>query len=219
MKFGPNASKSGIALVLVIGLIVIMMPVIFMFSRMGSSQQRQASYYHENLLAESVALSATSAGISRLQGNKRGYQSFPDELIGEQTYSLNIRPTGEGFFKQRLYYLMASSNISRRNYTIMADVEQFRPEPKPPVSVIARNYWNSLEPYEINLMADVLAMQNTRGVELIRLLETRRLERHSTEDDYRQLLNNKLALLPAEVAQDWSEIVSALVLDKLELDL
>ncbi len=208
-------NRNGVAMVMVIGLITIMVPVLFLLSQMGTSQTRMAMKYHDNLLTENTALIGAAAGFSRLRGNLRGYQNLPNEIIGENTYNLNLRPTGEGFFKQDLYYLLASSKIERYSYTLMSEAEQFHPEPDPPALVITRDFWNTIEPYEINVMADVLSMQNYRGVELLRLEETRDFERNSTPDIYKRELLMKRARLPEELTRDWPDIVEVLASEKL----
>lgn len=207
--------RHGVAMVMVIGLVAIMMPVIFMLSRIGGSQTQLAIKYHENLVAETVAFSGCNAGLSRLQGNLRGYQDLPDEASGENKYALNLRPTGMGFFGQTLYFMLTNSRIKSHNYTLMAEAEQFKPDPAPPVLVIAHDYWNTVEPYEISLMADVLSMQNYRGVELLRLEETRTFERKSTIEQYKTEMQSKKIRLPAEIQPTWDKIVPTLVDEKL----
>jgi hypothetical protein len=208
-------SKRGIAIMMVIGLIIVMVPVLFMLSQMGTSQTKLAMKFHENLQAETVAFSGSNAGYSRLKGNLRGYQDLPDEIAGDHKYSLNIRPTGAGFFMQDLYYLLSCSKISQHNYTLMAEAEQFHPEPDPPVLVITRDFWNTVEPYEINLMADVLSMQNYRGIELLRLDETREYEKNSTITQYSNELQAKSGQLPPQLSASWPEIVTVLASEKL----
>ncbi len=211
----PETPRKGVAMVMVIGLVAIMMPVIFMLSRIGGSQTQLAIKYHENLVAETVAFSGSNAGLSRLQGNIRGYQDLPDETSGEDKFSLNLRPTGAGFFGQTLYFLLTRAKIKTHNYIMMAEAEQFKPEPAPPVLVISRDYWNTVEPYEISLMADVLSMQNYRGMELLRLEETRTFERKSTEPQYKSEMSGKKSSLPAFLQTDWDSIVTTLVSEKL----
>ncbi len=97
----------------------------------------------------------------------------------------------------------------------MAEAEQFHPEPNPPVLVITHDYWNTVEPYEINIMADVLSMQNYRGLEMLRLDETREYERNLSEGEYVKEMQAKRGLLPAEVASAWSEVVNRLANEKL----
>ncbi len=210
-----NAPRNGVAIVMVIGLITVMLPVLFMLSQMGTSQTKLAMKFHDNLLTEMVAVSGSNAGYSRLKGNVRGYQDLPDQISGDNKYSLNLRPTGEGFFKQELYYLLSNSKINQHHYTLMAEAEQFNPEPDPPVLVITRDYWNSVEPYEINLMADVLSMQNFRGLELLRLDETKDYEKNATDAQYSAEMNAKSGRLPTELVADWPKIVDNLTSEKL----
>lgn len=208
-------ARSGVAIVMVVGLVAIMMPVLFMLSRIGSSQTQLAIKYHENLLTETVAFSGSNSGLSRLQGNIRGYQNLPDEMSGENKYGLNLRPTGMGFFGQTMYFLLSSAAIKNHSYTLMAEAEQFQPEPAPPVLVISRDYWNTVEPYEISLMADVLGMQNYRGIDLLRLEETRTYERKSTDLQYRDEMTAKKPRLPAELQTVWDAMVVTLVEEKI----
>ncbi|PKL47027.1 MAG: hypothetical protein CVV42_14570 [Candidatus Riflebacteria bacterium HGW-Riflebacteria-2] len=202
---------------MVIGLVAIIVPVLYMLSQLGTSQTKLAFKYHENLLTETTALSGSNAGISRLRGNIRGYQSLTNQLIGDESYSLTLRPTGKGFFEQDLYYLLANSQIKSHHYAIMAEAEQFNPQPSPPVLVIARDYWNTVEPYEIDQVADVLSMQNDRGVDLLRLDETREYEKNATPDQYSTELLAKSSMLPAEIVPDWPEIVENLKSEKLSM--
>lgn len=210
-------NRRGIAIVMVIGLVAIIVPVLYMLSQLGTSQTKLAFKYHENLLTETTALSGSNAGISRLRGNIRGYQSLTNQLIGDESYSLTLRPTGKGFFEQDLYYLLANSQIKSHHYAIMAEAEQFNPQPSPPVLVIARDYWNTVEPYEIDQVADVLSMQNDRGVDLLRLDETREYEKNATPDQYSTELLAKSSMLPAEIVPDWPEIVENLKSEKLSM--
>lgn len=200
---------------MVIGLVVLVIPLLFMLSQIGSSDVKLAKKFHENLLSESIAFSGANAAFSRLKGNIRGYQDLQNQSIGQYKYDLNLRPTGEGFFKQELYYLLANSQIGQHKYTIMAEAEQFHPEPSPPVLVITHDYWNTVEPYEINIMADVLSMQNYRGLELLRLDETRAYEQNHSLTDYKKAMSDKLGLIPNEIAGDWPRIVNLLAAEKL----
>ncbi len=202
---------------MVIGLIAIIMPILYLLSQLGSSQTKLALKYHENLLTETTALSGSNAGISRLRGNLRGYQNLTNQLIGDKSYALNLRPTGKGFFKQDLYFLLANSKVKSHHYAIMAEAEQFKPSPSPPVLVISRDYWNTVEPYEIDQVADVLSMQNDRGIGLLRLDETRDYEKNATADQYESELLAKSSMLPVELRSDWVEIVENLKLEKLSM--
>ncbi|OGK10881.1 MAG: hypothetical protein A2W80_05175 [Candidatus Riflebacteria bacterium GWC2_50_8] len=210
-------NRRGIAIVMVIGLVAIIVPVLYLLSQMGTSQTKLAFKYHENLLTETTAFSGSNAGISRLRGNLRGYQNLTNQLVGDESYSLNLRPTGKGFFQQDLYYMLASSKIKSHNYAIMAEAEQFNPEPDPPVLVISRDFWNTVEPYEIDQVADVLSMQNDRGVDLLRLDETRDYEKNATPTQYSKEIQAKSSRLPEELIPDWPEIVDNLTSEKLSM--
>lgn len=217
MNISKRNNRNGIALVMVIGLVAIIVPVLYLLSQMGTSQTKLAFKYHENLLTETTAFSGSNAGISRLRGNLRGYQNLTNQLIGEETYSLNLRPTGKGFFEQDLYFLLANSKIKNHHYALMAEVEQFNPQPSPPVLIIARDYWNTVEPYEIDQVADVLSMQNDRGIDLLRLDETREYEKNATPSQYSSELRAKSTMLPSELVPDWSEAVENLTSEKLSM--
>lgn len=209
------SKKSGVAIVMVIGLIAIMIPVIIMLSQMGTSQTRLAMKYHENLLTETTAFSGNNAIVSRLRGNLRGFQYLPDQPAGDKTYSICLRPTGKGFFQQTLYYTFSSCRINNHNYIIMAEAEQFQPQPAPPVMVITRDHWNTIEPYELNLMSDVLSMQNERGVALLRLDETREYEMNATAENYSAAMQDKQIKLPDEIQAVWPDVVETLTSEKL----
>ena len=208
-------NKNGVAIVMVIGLVAIITPILFMLTQMGQSQIRLAQKYQKNLMTETVAFCGTNAGYSRLKGNIRGYQDLQEQILGENEYSLTIHPTGEGFFKQELYYLMSSSKTDKHDYCLMAEAEQFHPNPSPPVLVLTRDYWNTVEPYETNVMADVLSMQNARGLDLLRMDETRDYEENSSASQYRNEMISKQTDLPDPIKQDWPNIVSILVDEKL----
>jgi hypothetical protein len=212
--FNPHDRK-GIAIVMVIALVAVVVPLLFMLSRIGRSQIKQAKKYNENLLTETVTLSGSNAGISRLRGNLRGYQDHPEEIMGEYKYSLNLSPTGKGFFSQDLYYLFSKSQINNHSNILMAEAEQFNPEPDPPVLVITRDYWNTVEPYEINELADVLSMQNYRGLEMLKYDETRKYELNTTKQDYKQDFLGKKTNLPDEIRDDWNNIVEVIADEKL----
>ena len=211
------SNKKGIAIVMVIGLVAIIVPVLYLLSRLGTSHVKLAVKYQENLQTETTAFSGSNAGISRLRGNLRGYQNLTNQLIGDESYNLNLRPTGKGFFQQDLYFLLSNSKIKSHHYAIMAEAEQFNPEPDPPVLVISRDYWNTIEPYEIDQIADVLSMQNDRGVDLLRLDETRDYEKNATPAQYSSEMQAKSDWLPEELVPDWPEIVDNLKSEKLSM--
>jgi len=58
-------------------------------------------------------------------------------------------------------------------------------------------------------------MQNYRGMELLRLEETRTFERKSTEQQYKNEMSGKKSSLPAPLQTDWDSMVTALVSEKL----
>lgn len=217
MNIRKREYRQGIAIVMVIGLVAIIVPVLYLLSQLGTSQTKLAFKYHENLLTETTAFSGSNAGVSRLRGNLRGYQSLTNQLIGDEAYSLTLRPTGKGFFEQDLYFMLASSKIKNHHYAIMAEAEQFNPQPSPPVLVITRDYWNTVEPYEIDQAADVLSMQNDRGVDLLRLDETREYEKNATPSQYSSEMSAKSGMLPSELVPDWPEIVGNLTSEKLSM--
>jgi hypothetical protein len=214
MKIGMRNTR-GVAIVMVVGLVAIITPVLFMLSQMGQSQIRLAQKYQKNLMTENIAFCGTNAGYSRLKGNLRGYQDLQDQILGENEYSLTLHPTGEGFFKQDLYYVMSKSKTDNHDYCLLAEAEQFHPNPDPPVLVLTRDYWNTVEPYETNVMADVLSMQNSRGLDLLRIDETREFEENLTDSQYRDEMLSKKTYLPEPLQKDWSAIVSRLVDDKV----
>lgn len=208
-------NKKGVAIVMVIGLIAIVIPLVLMLSQMGTSQTRLAMRYHENLLSETTAFSGSNAIFSRLRGNLRGFQYLPDQPSGDQAYSICLRPTGSGFFQQSLYYAFSSCKINNHHYILMSEAEQFTPQPDPPVMVIMRDHWNTIEPYELNLMSDVLSMQNERGVAMLRLDETREYEMTSSRSNYSAAMTEKQFKLPQELQKVWPEVVKNLASEKL----
>lgn len=208
-----NKKHSGMALFIVLGFVMVLTPVILMLSRLGSAQVRQAGVYQQNLVQESVALAGMNSAMSRLRGDSRGYVPRPSETIGDHVFDLNIRPTGQGFFLQDLYYVFCSKSNPRRSFTIMADAEQFPYDGSYPVFVLFRHYWNTIEQYDISQVSDALAMQNFRGVELLALVEAREFEMNTTENNYRRIMLGKQ--VPDELSVIWPNAVENLVEQKM----
>ncbi|HEY9072307.1 MAG TPA: hypothetical protein VIV61_18750 [Candidatus Ozemobacteraceae bacterium] len=209
-------SKRGIALVLVLALVAVFVPVLLYLSQTGSSQVRQAMKFHEVQQSESVALSGTHSGLCRLRGNLTGLQQLTNLLLGDITYDLTIKPTGQGVVLQNLYHLFSRCALGRHSYILMSDAEQLQPDPDPPVMVLSHDTWNTVEPYDINLAADVTAMENLRGQDLLGFEATKNYERSKTPAQYESDLLAKQGSLPDELKSDWSSIVGVLKEEKLQ---
>lgn len=208
--------KRGMALFVVMGIIAIFVPLLFFLTQMGGSQIKRAVKFHESLQAESAALSGSNSAYCRLRGNLTGYQSFVDLILGDNKYSLTIRPTGMGVFLQNLYYIFSKCVVGNHNYLLMSDGEQFPPEPTPPVMTIPHDFWSTLEPYDINLLADQTSMENFRGQDLLRLEETREFEGSMKKDQYQKAMELKeRSGVPKELRQDWSGIVQNMLTEKM----
>ena len=206
----------GMALFVVMGLLTIFVPVLIFLTQMGGSQVRRAVRFHETLQAEAAALSGMNSAFCRLRGGLEGYQGFTDLTVGDQTCDVTMRPTGKGVFLQNLYYLFSQSILGSHQYTLMSDSEQFRPDPDPPALVISHDFWNSLEPYDIGLVADQTSLENYRGEDLLRLEETKTFEQESSLIVYRRVMEDKVAGgLPKALSGDWSAMVSAMVAEKM----
>jgi len=211
-----NGSRKGIALFLVLALVAIFVPVLMFLSQTGSAQVRQAMKYHEVQQSESAALSGTNSGLSRLRGNLTGLQQLNQLLVGDVPYDLTIKPTGQGLLLQNLYHLFSRCMMGRHTFILMSDAEQLQPDPTPPVTVLSHDCWNTVEPYDINLVADVTAMENLRGQDLMGFEVTKNYERSKTKSDYASELQTKQNKLPTELAGDWNAIVDILKEEKLQ---
>lgn len=210
-----SKKNKGVALFLVLGFIAVMVPVMYMFSQIGSSQTKQALKYHEHLRTELTAFSGNTARISRLRGFQEEFTPMPNEVSGDDKYSATTFKTGVGFLNQTLLLILTQSTLNGHSYSLMCDAEQFNPNPEPPVKVIVHDYWGTIEPYQISLLADALAMQNYRGMELVRLEETRDFERSLTPQKYREHMNAKLSGLPTDIKQAWSSSTVKMAAKKL----
>ncbi len=208
-------NKKGVALFLVLGFIAVMVPVVYMFSQIGSSQTRQAMKYHDHLRTELTAYSGNTAFISRLRGFQEEFSPMPNEISGEDAYSATVYKTGVGFLNQKLLLVSTQATNNNHSYSLISDAEQFNPNPSLPVKVITHDYWGTIEPYEISVLADALAMQNYRGMELVRLEETRDYERSLSVEEYRAKMKEKVGSLPTEVVSGWNESIEKTLEEKL----
>lgn len=209
-------NRRGIAILLVMGLIMVFMPVVYFLSTMGSSQIKQALKFHEVLKVEAVALSGNISGYSKLRGYQTTYSSSKGLLVGDMPYDLTVKPTGNGIFNQNLFYVFSKAQKGNHSYILMMDAEQFPPAPNPPVIVLPHDYWNTVEPYDISLAADITSMENYRGQELLLLEQTRQYERGKSKPDYfTDMLQKKDLGLPTELKTIWPAIAAAARDEKL----
>lgn len=207
--------RKGIALFLVLGLTAVFVPVLLYLSQTGSSQVRLAMKYHEVHQSESAAIAGVNSGLSRLRGNMTGLQQFTNLLIGEIAYDLTIQPTGTGILTQELYHLFSKCTKGQHTFILMSDAEQMYPDPDPPVTVIPHDTWNTIEPYDINLAADVTSMENLRGQDVLSYEETMNYEKSVSKAAYASELMSKLKRLPTELQGDWANVVAILEKEKL----
>lgn len=207
----------GIALFLVLGMIALFVPVLIFLTQTGSSQVKQAMKFHEALQCESVALSGTSSGFSKLQGNQTGFQQLTGVMVGNYPCDLTIQPTGNGFLGQNLYNLFGQSVLGKHTYTLMVDGEQCQPDPSPPVTVLPHDFWNTIEPYNITLAADIISMRNYRGLDLLQYERTKIYEKGLSKDAYEaEMLQKKNMGLPTPLKNDWGAIAALMKEAKIE---
>ena len=212
----PHKKKPhGVAMIVVISFIAVMVPVAIFLGMMGTSQAKQAIKFHESLQTESIVLSGNFTGLSRLRGNLRGLQQLTSQPLGEYLYDLTLRPTGVGLFLQDFYYVFSRSQIGRHQYILMSDAEQYQQDPNPPCAIMVHDYWNTVEPYDINNLADVTSMENYRGQDALALEELRTYERSQSAGAYAKELDQKKEKLPTELCGDWGAIVSILKEEKM----
>ena len=210
-------NRKGVALMMVVGLIVVMLPVLYIFSTLGSSQKNQSINFNDLLKVEQTALSGINAGFSRLRsGDERGYRNYSGELSGNDHYDLNLTPTGKGFFKQDIYMMLSKSEEGKHSSIILSDAEQFQKEnEQSPVLVITHDYWTKQEPYELSVAADVLSMKNDRGKDQLRNLDVKKYEMTTNADNYKNALQGLKGSLPSEMQDVWDKVVENLVNDKI----
>lgn len=207
--------RKGIALFLVLGLTAVFIPVLLYLSQTGSSQVKLAMKYHEVHQSEAAAIAGTNSGLSRLRGNMTGLQQLTNLLIGEIAYDLTIQPTGTGILTQNLYHLFSKCVKGQHTFILMSDAEQLYPDPDPPVTVIPHDTWNTIEPYDINLAADVTSMENLRGQDVLSYEAAKNYEKSVTKPVYSSEMQSKKAKLPPELKASWDDIVANLEKEKL----
>ncbi len=207
--------RKGIALFLVLGLVAVFVPVLLYLSQTGSSQVRLAMKYHEVHQSEAASIAGTNSGLSRLRGNMTGLQQLTNLLIGEIAYDLTIQPTGTGILTQNLYHLFSKCAKGQHTFILMSDAEQLYPDPDPPVTVIPHDSWNTIEPYDINLVADVTSMENLRGQDILSYEAVKNYEKSVSKSAYSSELLSKQGKLPTELQADWTNIVTILEKEKI----
>lgn len=207
--------RKGIALFLILGLTAVFVPVLLYLSQTGSSQVRLAMKYHEVHQSEAAAIAGNNSGLSRLRGNLSGLQQLTNLLIGEIAYDLTIQPTGTGLLNQELYHLFSKCAKGQHTFILMSDAEQMYPDPDPPVTVIPHDTWNTIEPYDINLAADVTSMENLRGQDILSYEATKNYEKSVSKAAYSSELMSKRGKLPTELQTGWADIVAVLEKEKI----
>lgn len=210
-------NRRGVAIVMVAILIVVMLPIIFIFTNLSSSQKSQSMNFNSLLQIEQIAQSGINSGFSRLKsGHQRGYQNLSGEVSGADTFDLNLTPTGYGFFAQDIYLMLSKSTEDKHNSIIVTDAEQFQREKGAnSVLVITHDYWTTQEPYELGVVADVLSMRNTRGRDQLRYLDVKKFEMENTDSSYRSAMKSVGDNYPNELKDIWEKVVDNLVKDKI----
>ena len=211
-------NRKGVALLVVAIMVVLAVPMTLVYLNMGTSQKEQSMKFDSVLKVEQVTLSGINAGYAKLKGGDSiGYQTLSGEISGDDRYDLNLTPSGKGFFQQDIYLMLSKSkdNKGKYNSIIMTDAEQFPKSDNGEVNVITHDYWATEEPYEIGVVADVISMRNTRGKDQLRYLDVKKYEMETSPEKFSQDMQALGAKLPADITQNWNEVVSHLASDKI----
>lgn len=210
-------NKKGVAILLVITMVLVAVPVTIVMLNLSTSQKEQTTHFNNLLNVEQISLSGINMGYSKLKsGYDRGYKIFTGEVSGKDSFDLNMTPTGKGFFQQDVYLLLSKAKEGKYSSIIMADAEQFQEESSnQPVLVITHDYWDTPEPYELGVAADVISMKNSRGKDQLRALDVKKFEMECDESTYKNALESLRKSLPGEVASVWDTVVVNASNDKI----
>ena len=210
-------NKKGVAILLVITMVLVAVPVTIVMLNLSTSQKEQTTHFNNLLNVEQISLSGINMGYSKLKsGYDRGYKIFTGEVSGKDSFDLNMTPTGKGFFQQDVYLLLSKAKEGKYSSIIMADAEQFQEESSnQPVLVITHDYWDTPEPYELGVAADVISMKNSRGKDQLRALDVKKFEMECDESTYKNALESLRKSLPGEVASVWDTVIVNASNDKI----
>lgn len=205
----------GVAMFFVLGVVVVMVPLLLLFSMMSSSQAKQAMHFHDRMTTEAIAWSALEAGIAKLQAS--GGADLVTGSLDEGDYQISLNPTGTGLASQTLFNVFAKGQKGNFTYTYMTCCEQFpRPaaNPSEPNQVITHDFWGTVQAFDITQAFDCVAIQNARGADYLGWEHTMTFEQENTDGEYRAILVGKASGLPPEVATRWNDIVDVLAQQK-----
>ena len=210
-------NKKGVAILLVITMVLVAVPVTIVMLNLSTSQKEQTTHFNNLLNVEQISLSGINMGYSKLKsGYDRGYKIFTGEVSGKDSFDLNMTPTGKGFFQQDVYLLLSKAKEGKYSSIIMADAEQFQEESSnQPVLVITHDYWDTPEPYELGVAADVISMKNSRGKDQLRALDVKKFEMECDESTYKNALESLRKTLPGEISSVWDTVVTNASNDKI----
>ena len=210
-------NKKGVAILLVITMVLVAVPVTIVMLNLSTSQKEQTTHFNNLLNVEQISLSGINMGYSKLKsGYDRGYKIFTGEVSGKDSFDLNMTPTGKGFFQQDVYLLLSKAKEGKYSSIIMADAEQFQEESSnQPVLVITHDYWDTPEPYELGVAADVISMKNSRGKDQLRALDVKKFEMECDESTYKNALESLRKSLPVEISSVWDTVVVNASNDKI----
>ncbi|NLI77518.1 MAG: hypothetical protein GX442_13880 [Candidatus Riflebacteria bacterium] len=202
----------------VLGIVAVMVPLLLLFSMIGSSQAKQAMHFHDRITTEAIAWSALEAGIARLQAS--GGADLVSGSLSEVDYQFSLNPTGTGMASQALFNVFARSQKGPFTYIYLTVCEQIPRSPLAPADpnpVITHDFWGTVQNYDITQAFDCVAIANARGADYLEWERTVTYEQDRTDAEYRAALLGKASGLPPEVAANWSAIVDELARQKAVL--
>lgn len=219
-------NRKGVAILLVSLLILVALPATLIMLNLSTSQKSQATHFNAKLNTEMNSLSGVNYGYNTIMGfstpaeaDKPGLRTSNLSLSDDDkssNFDLTLNKTGEGFFKQRIYMVLSKSNQDKNSTIVMADAELFDLESEDRM-VITHDYWSTVEPYEIGVMADVLSLKNFRGKDQLRALAVSNLELSS---DYQNAISKlkESSNLPQELKICWDTVEESITSDKIKED-
>ena len=200
-----NRTRKGVAIFLVLAFVIAMVPVLYMLSQLGNSQNKQTIKYQDYQLTQQVTIDGQSAMISRLRGGEEKYGAMPSEVAGSNKFAARIYKTGLGMIDQNIFVSLTQASSHNQTYTVIVDAEQYRGTP--PVIANFSNYFGTIEPIQISAKADVLALQNIRCVKLLEQSDIIQEEQQTSYSAYKSAFLEKKAFVPDELQEDWEVIV------------
>ncbi len=211
----PRTGSRGVAMFFVMGVVAVMIPLLLLFSMLGSSQAKQAVHFHDRITTEAISWSALEAGIAKLQAS--GGADLVTGNLSDVDYQFSLNPTGLGMASQSLYNVFSRSQKKNFTYVYMTCCEQFPPPlaaPSDPNPVITHDFWGTVQNYDITQAFDCVAIQNARGADYLEWERTVTFEQEKSDVDYKAVFQGKAPGLPPEIASRWNAIVDELTKQK-----